>query len=597
MLKRVLIFNLTAAVHQRERYFLLDLNTSGNTERLEHQQIQVENVQYHWDNRRKLSNDYIKLKHYNARTLNLLVTALNRYHGVDYELRQWQLIVGVWTYKLVGIGIDRIERLIYAVEKYHIDEIRIESIIGQAIVPADSLDLNMVYGRDFNVIIYRLIAETLYPEKLESAKGITQDKYRGCDGLEVKAWKPTNVRPTVRFKEWSLKKLLALFSGQKIFFYKSGLNRKQLIDLNLRVGQLPLPWEWCSPKLSCELQSVNRGGSRLFSDDSDLVQQIINKLIEIYIPTGFLEGYGIMVEFTDQLVWPQYPSVVFSSHGWTDDIFNIWLARKINQGTKLINAQHGGNLGVERPTVSEDHQVGVCDLFLTWGWRKQTATNILPSGYFGLRNPLKRAKARPDGGLLLLMTVIPEIPSRVGFNPIGPNQSRIYYAEQVSFVCELKEEIQERLVVRIDHALERAVKTSYSDRLEEDMPGISIDLSKGSVLERVNCNRLMVCAYRATGYIEAICADYPTIAFWNVHLWENRDDVAQIFSLLKEVGIFHDDPVSAARFVNDNWDNIGCWWKSESVQEARKIFSHQLGRTTKAPLKELCRYIDRVRHG
>ena len=46
------------------------------------------------------------------------------------------------------------------------------------------------------------------------------------------------------------------------------------------------------------------------------------------------------------------------------------------------------------------------------------------------------------------------------------------------------------------------------------------------------------------------------ILFWNENYFEVNDECSDLLCLLKECGIFHDNPVTAAKHIQDVWDNL-----------------------------------------
>jgi putative transferase (TIGR04331 family) len=45
-----------------------------------------------------------------------------------------------------------------------------------------------------------------------------------------------------------------------------------------------------------------------------------------------------------------------------------------------------------------------------------------------------------------------------------------------------------------------------------------------------------------------------------------------LFEKLRDVGIFHEDPKSAAEHVAKIWSDIPGWWQTDSVQGSRSFF-------------------------
>jgi putative transferase (TIGR04331 family) len=79
----------------------------------------------------------------------------------------------------------------------------------------------------------------------------------------------------------------------------------------------------------------------------------------------------------------------------------------------------------------------------------------------------------------------------------------------------------------------------------------------------------------------------PTIIFWNPNHWELREGIQPFFELLKEVGIYHETPESAAEQINKIWGTIDNWWFDSSTQLARLKFCEKFAYSPEKPLDKL----------
>ena len=75
------------------------------------------------------------------------------------------------------------------------------------------------------------------------------------------------------------------------------------------------------------------------------------------------------------------PRTIFTSSAWAyDDLFKIWTAEKVENGSKLIIGQHGGHMGVSKFSFYEDYQMKISDTFLSWGWSSNVYKHVKPVG-------------------------------------------------------------------------------------------------------------------------------------------------------------------------------------------------------------------------
>jgi putative transferase (TIGR04331 family) len=69
--------------------------------------------------------------------------------------------------------------------------------------------------------------------------------------------------------------------------------------------------------------------------------------------------------------------------------------------------------------------------------------------------------------------------------------------------------------------------------------------------------------------------------FWNPKHWELHKSAKPYFEQLKEVGVFHETPESAAKHITKIWDNVDDWWTSKSVATALNYFCENYNKTNK----------------
>jgi putative transferase (TIGR04331 family) len=75
-----------------------------------------------------------------------------------------------------------------------------------------------------------------------------------------------------------------------------------------------------------------------------------------------------------------------------------------------------------------------------------------------------------------------------------------------------------------------------------------------------------------TTFIENVGRGIPTLIYAQPEIYEIRTEYREIFDELAKVGIFHESPVSAARWATSIWDRVEQWWNSEPVQVAVHLY-------------------------
>ena len=85
-------------------------------------------------------------------------------------------------------------------------------------------------------------------------------------------------------------------------------------------------------------------------------------------------------------------------------------------------------------------------------------------------------------------------------------------------------------------------------------------------------SRLVVIDHCATGCLEMLAANVPTILFWNPQRSEIREEAQSYFRELREAGILCELPEEAATRVLETYDAPWSWWGSSDVQRVRRRF-------------------------
>jgi putative transferase (TIGR04331 family) len=311
---------------------------------------------------------------------------------------------------------------------------------------------------------------------------------------------------------------------------------------------------------------------------------LLEKLIPLQLPKTYLEGFKIAHQTCTAAFWPQDPKIIFTSNSYsTDDYFKIWAASKIENGTTLIIGQHGGNYGMAKWSFTEDHQIEISDYFLSWGWKDVNQMKIIPFGILKLINQ-KIAKVDLKSRALMVELVVPRYSYWMYSVPVGAGQWIKYIDDQHKFVSDLRFDIQEKLLIRLN---QEDYNLRQANRWQDKFPHIELDNGEIPMAKLLIDTRLYISTYNATTYLESLAMNMPTIIFWNPNHWELREGIQPFFDLLKEVGIYHETPESAAKQINKIWGAIDNWWFDSRTQLARLKFCEKFAHSPEKPLDKL----------
>ncbi|MES2510128.1 MAG: LIC12162 family protein [Pseudomonadota bacterium] len=532
-------------------------------------QMDSEVVPYHWDDRVKLQEDFLYLKGLYERLLQDLATQLNLIHNVDHGVRYWRILIGPWLGYFTQILFDRWSSVHQAINRYDISGTVVLTLNAEDVVPNDMLDfIGAFVGDNWNHSLYSAILQQF--TSVICVPGEVSRNARAVNGKE-QAGQLKGVRPVLM--DLYTRGTGLLRRNRESFLLGSGLSAIDELAVCRRLGQLPNRWR-SIPGLPSQLDE-NKRKWVLGGRSENEFEIAIRALISQYLPKTYLEGYSQLSDQVAGLPWPKHPKMIWSSNSYnSDDVFKAWVALKAEAGSTVVAGQHGGHYGVGRWSFNEDHEIAISDRYLSWGWSKADAGKVFPVGQFNPKRPLKVVHGRLPGALLVTCTMPQQ--SYVLYSSIVASQWLEYFEDQCRFVARLPKSIQSALTVRF---YPHDYGWSQRERWKEKFSNLRLDEGAIPIDELIGQSRLYISTYNATTYLESFNMDVPTVIYWNPEQWELRDSAMPFFESLKEVGIFHESPESAADHVSRIWDNVEEWWHGDKLRRVLADFKNQYCRT------------------
>lgn len=535
------------------------LSSSSNAETIDERVLH-----YHWNDRSKLQRDYIYIDDVYESLLGQLAEQLDNIHSVKFSSRYWRILVGPWLGYFLQVLFDRWSMVNRAIQDKECFRILLASSKSAEYLTNDMAEFAVNITDD-------LWNETLYSQILDWCN----IKYNTYSPNVVKS-PPANDCKTYKlsFRNRVCKLISAkcrhflnsLGSDDRYFIFHSYLPFKYNILLNFRLFQVPK--FWTSHHIRVYDQQRLSFPIHLTPPLDDEFCRLACDFVKTHIPRSYFEGYRELQLQVSNQGWPCHPKTIYTSVGHAfDDCFKIYAAEKTETGAALIISQHGGNYGVASWIFWEDHELKICDKYLSWGWTRDGYSNVLPTGiHKTIGNSFLPS---PNGSALLILMTMPRQSYWLYSAPVSACQWEEYHEDQIRFVSRLSSAILEHLHVRLyphDYNLQQ------SRRWKTRFPYVRQDAGCQSIDKLINSSRVVIATYNATSFLETLSVNFPTIVFWNPAQWELRPDSIKFFRLLIEAGIFHETPDSAARHLNAVWPNINQWWLSSSVQAARHEF-------------------------
>ena len=277
-------------------------------------------------------------------------------------------------------------------------------------------------------------------------------------------------------------------------------------------------------------------------------------------PTLYLEGFQAARERALRRL-RHAPHTLVSATGWHySEPFKFFAAEHSRRGGRLVAVQHGSGYSLFRSMPMEQHERRISDSFLGW----EEAPSLQLAG-------LRARRPNPTAGrqrLLFVTTTNPRYPFRFYSAPQA-HQLEDYFDWQARFLKSLGPLLRSRMVIRL-HPLDFG--HCLRQRLERRLPGLRWDRRR-SFAGSAAKSRMLVVDHPGTPMLTALSGNFPTLLFWDPRLWEFGPEAQSHLELLRQAGLFQDDPEAAAAALEKILlEGPERWWSRAPVQAARRRF-------------------------
>ena len=539
--------------------------------------LDFEVLDYHWNDRNKFEKDYYYLIDLYEKILKKISMKMNSLHKVNFSQRYWRILLGPWLALFIQSVYDRWEMIQLAInsdENLQSNVIIESELIWTSFNYSDFKKLVME-SDEWNNFIYGKIIE-LHHQKIQINKINSNNLNSRKINLNKKSFKIIILR--------IFQSIVNLINTNKSsLIISSYLKFIDDIYLSFRLYQLPLFINVHETKEHPPDKNQRRW--ELDLNTSSSFEKFVLKLIPNQIPTIYLEGYQYLDSKVKKLNWPKSPKSIFTSNSiHEDEMFKHYAG--INSKSPLVIGQHGGNYGISKLSFPEYHELSIADKYVSWGWVDSSfKSKIHPLGQLNSKSIKKSNSKKTE--LLLVTTVLPRY-SYVMVSVVVSPQWLSYFNDQVEFLKKLDQSISSKTTVRL---YRHDLGWGQEQRWREELPNLNYDKGFSNIETLLNKTKLYVATYNSTTYLETFILNIPTVIFWDPNYWENRDSVKMIFSELKRVKIFHETPESAAKHINEIWNNVEDWWESDLVVKAIRNFNNSLNKDNKNLVNDLSKIL------
>ena len=481
--------------------------------------------------------------------LKLTATNLNSIHSVNLSIRFWDIFIGSWLREFTELVM---------LQLFNSDQPTIPVSTSIELPPINSL------------VEYRKLSKNvLFIENL---------RFEILN--EMGSESEVNTDPQ-SFLESTIESKKTPKLG-RIYFSATYLNRILQAVLQIRFWRMPEKLFIANPPLAPRNESL-RKNLKISPTGINPKSKTVLALLPKYLPSAYFESFNFLRAVKKPWSGKKYPRVIFTANRHLyDDIFNFWTAHAVENGSKLVIAQHGGYYGIsEFPSCWERHELDIADRYISWGWN--SSDNSIAGPALILVN--ERFIKRIDPRLLIVVTDQLFTYPRSIFGDIDESSP---YLWNIQTLVRNLEPINENVLIRMPITHDDSGHSQIG-WFNEHLSQTAVDTGEQKFRHLLQQAKLVVIPHNGTTLIESIALGVPTIIFWDKSVVWMRSDAEAVFNALEQVGVFHRTPESAASFINSIWDDVDGWWNSPTTIDARKQFTDQYARTVSNPVRFLAK--------
>lgn len=548
---------------------------------------EISNRNYFRAEDKRYSFEYLKKKrdkyysYYVERALSAVARTLDEYHGVQNTYHYWETILGTWmcffimplagAYELVNLLIEEYKGGKFIVcSKKDIEYNEQKTIIGYV----DRHNGKVIMLTETEKVSYDLYI--VFSKILWALSDIRDDIFLQTDSINYVYSEMEYEQTKIPFSE-KLKDRLKniLLSNAKVIGYYDHDNTKKV--LSGTKGEI----RFDIPKCLFEYTGVFRYDDDLRNtlfvciDDPDEFEKIISRYVMKSLPIEVLEEYKVIVSYARKRL-PK-PAKVINLQQKSDILTMTMLGEWQKKGTMI--AREACSVA-DQILVNEEYYEYGTDIYYLWSKKVNNDRYRSKPTY----KRLAHNSWKPESGR---RKDILWCASGYGINDVNNIMnayiSSICYSQDYMplFLEALEDSVRKCVVYRSRDISGWGYEEFYRDLfpeigLDKQNPKGVFAASWFNFSKRCSESRIIVAETILTGVIgEAFWVGTPCVVIdpdiYNRNCalrYPNTD----VFKEFEECGILYTDPVKAADFINENYDTIDVWWKSQKVQMAVQKF-------------------------
>lgn len=531
-------------------------------------------------------NNLKLLNEYRNKIFPSLVVELNKIHKTKMSERSWKILIGDWFIRYSDVIYNRFKTLEQCFKKYKINGVTILINTKYNLATQNSHSSLWDFSSDeWNDLLYSEIISNHFNDiNLKIEKIIFSEQVNTT--YKLSSYRAFIKRAINKFNKFSF---YIFGRNTDAFFLSTYLPKIDELKINFLLKQFPVIWSlghsheikkfFIHNKMQRAKASLSF--SRTYDDNYEF---LIRYYLFKAIPRIYLEGFFFLKNLALKQNWPNNPKFIFTSNSHDfDDIFKMYTIINIEKNKTLyyIGCHGSGFFSYyENPTNAEI----TADKYITWGWN-HGLKNHVPA--FIIKKPIKKNKSYncKDSLVLIELPLSHRITSWDNFA-----EHKLYLINQFELVKKLKFSIKSKLIIRL-HPSSKFKFFSEFKKWKAEFPDLNIDDGITSFNRLQKSARLLLFGYDSSGFAQALEANIPTIAILQVGFDQLNNFSIPYYSPLIDAGILHVSSDSAAKKINEIWDDVDKWWQTDEVQISRLLYCKQYARSSNFKAMQLLKLL------
>ncbi len=516
---------------------------------------ELNEIEYHWSNRKKLKRDYLYLKKLRKKTLRYLVNKLNKLNSLNYSMRSWTIIIDPCLTYILSSLFDRWEIIKSLDKKYKYDFYNYKESSFILKNPSD-IEKNFSESDEFNQFVFQKVINKQKKKNLYISKKIEK---------KLKKEKIKNkIKKKNKLKYIFLKRI---FNKNEILIIDSYFpNSLQLQFRNTRFIEFKdffINYEFSFNNRKDEYLRKNLFKS--FKADNDF-ENFIKEEIGYFLPNYFLENFKDYQKQLDELNL-DFKHIFSSGLHHVNVLLKFYIAKSIESNKGFFIIEHGGSL----PAIDYylGYEVDVSNKLISWHKKINDNYFQLPAQKLLKKKIVKNINANKH---YILLNRIKRYTFRAEFSPLTGLNSYIKNFCKI-FYDNLDSKISDKTYLKMHPSDNDKVWKNFNFYKKISKSKVDKDEGLSKVFENT---KLITCLYPETSFAECIANNTPSILLYPKKFYERHKKFSYVIDKMEAAKIIFFDPQKAALHINDIWKEVDNWWTENKTQSAIKLFKKDL---------------------